>query len=220
MEEDSDDKIRRNLIVVSTAVLVGAWLELPAASVMKRVLGDDISATVQPWRLWAAVLAMLFYLALRYRFSLGAPKAWYDARSELQRFRLSAMDAVLVREVKRYTKRGVESTAFFGELTSHIKSRMGVRPTRPVITFTKITHHGSGKGEAAMNLAWPAEKVGDSSDTPVGFELGKADRLVADARALLRLLSYSDASTSLLVPVTLTVLAIAISACRLIQSLV
>jgi len=217
LEEDTDEKIRRNLIVASTAVLLGAWLNLPALAIVKRVLGEDAGSSVQPWRLWAAVIALLLYLSLRYRFSDGVRHAWDTNRAEFQSFRIAAMDAMLVSEAKRYTKTGAESSAFYSELNSYVASRGGTRKTRPEIALNKITHHTPGKGEAELSLSWSAEHVSDSSDRPIGFELSKQDSRIANARALVRLLAYSRSSTSMLVPSTMAALALGISTWRLLQ---
>jgi hypothetical protein len=220
MEEDSDDKIRRNLIVVSTAVLLGGWLELPATSVMKRVLGDDIATTVQAWRLWVAVLVVLTYLVLRYKFSHGANHAVQDAKGELQGFRLAGMNAVLDRQMKHYTMTGVEPPAFRGAFSSYVKSRVGAYQGRPEISVTKVTHHVIGKGEVELSLEWPSQGSANESDRPLGFELSWREKATANTRSVLRLFCYSDASTSFLVPVALAALALAISLWRLFQSLI
>ena len=220
MEEDSDEKIRRNLIVASAAVLIGAWLKLPTLAITKRIFGEDAATAVAPWRLWAALIAVLVYLVLRYKFSNGARHDWETARAEFQEFRLARMTAVLVGEARRYTKTGAESRAFHGALESYVKSRVGTHSTRPEITFTKTTHRSLGKGEVEISLAWPAEGIGDSSDRPVGFELSKLQMITTYLAALLRLLGYSQSSTSLLVPVAMATTALGISIWRLGEQII
>lgn len=69
MEEDSDAKIRRNLVVASTLILLVAWLELPLASLAEKVLAAPPTVQLRPFKVWLACLAVLLYMALRYRFT-------------------------------------------------------------------------------------------------------------------------------------------------------
>jgi len=64
---DDDDKIRRNLVVFSAAVLVVAWLEIPVQPVVAKWLGAE-GWRLHPVKLWLAVLAVDVYLILRFRF--------------------------------------------------------------------------------------------------------------------------------------------------------
>lgn len=66
--DDDDDKIRRNLVAVSSLLLLGAWLEVTSADVIKRVFGEGFGGQVSTGRLWLAVIVVLTYLALRYKF--------------------------------------------------------------------------------------------------------------------------------------------------------
>ena len=73
---DDDDKIRRNLVMASTAILILAWLDLPAGLIAQRLLavpGSD-ATVVQPVRIWIATLAVMAYLGVRYRFREGQEK--------------------------------------------------------------------------------------------------------------------------------------------------
>jgi hypothetical protein len=64
---DDDDKVRRNLVVASAAVILAWFLELP---VQRLAAASKIDQWFPPPRkVWLASLAVLVYLAWRYRFS-------------------------------------------------------------------------------------------------------------------------------------------------------
>ncbi len=212
MEEDSDEKIRRNLIVASVAISLGAWLDLPALIVVKRILGEDATA-VQSWRLWVAVLVVLVYLIFRYKFSNGARHSWDVVKNEWHTFLLEAMSSILSRQVNRFTRKGIESPAFHKEISTYIRSRTGERERRPQITVTHVTHEILGTGHAQLTLKWPNEII--NPNKPLGFELAKLNIIEAKIFSFFRLLVYSHSSTSFFVPVFMGFAAITLSSWRL-----
>jgi hypothetical protein len=65
---DDDDKIRRNLVVFSAAILLVAWLEIPIQALIDRAPAGA-TLKVSSLRAWGAAGVVLGYLVLRYRFS-------------------------------------------------------------------------------------------------------------------------------------------------------
>lgn len=66
VHEDDDDKIRRNLVVMSVAILLVAFLDVPVQQVLAKAFADNWKPSLA--RGWVAAFAVLFYFALRYRF--------------------------------------------------------------------------------------------------------------------------------------------------------
>jgi hypothetical protein len=67
---DEDDKVRRNLVMFSAAILLVAWLDVPIQGILQETL--KFKTDVAQGRTWAAALVILAYLLLRYRFSEDA----------------------------------------------------------------------------------------------------------------------------------------------------
>ena len=60
---DEDDKVRRNLVTFSAAVLLLAWLQVP----LHQVLGKaGVSDLVPAWRAWSAAAAVLLWARFHY----------------------------------------------------------------------------------------------------------------------------------------------------------
>lgn len=64
--EDADDKVRRNLVSFSSAVLLLAWLEVPLNEVLHKA---GVSNPVPAWRAWFAAAAVLLYLWARFHYN-------------------------------------------------------------------------------------------------------------------------------------------------------
>lgn len=65
--DDSDDKIRRNLVAASAAIIFTWFLDLKLAGKVN-LFGIVETASVQPRNFWICVTAILVYLMLRFRF--------------------------------------------------------------------------------------------------------------------------------------------------------
>ncbi len=109
---DDDDKIRRNLVVVSAGIVLTAWLELPVGKAISDVL------KVPGWeadklRLWAAVLAVLVYLAYRFQFSEAGKTAFWKCEEERRRRIEGRIPMILATELPRAFGTS-EIPSFFG----------------------------------------------------------------------------------------------------------
>jgi hypothetical protein len=115
-EEDTDPKVRRNLVVASALILLVTWLELPVAAITEKALTASNEIHVKPFRIWATCFAVLVYLGLRYRFT----KEW----EILPRYFLNASTRVasdltyklLERKLRKFHKTGIEDQVFLGIL--------------------------------------------------------------------------------------------------------
>jgi hypothetical protein len=213
--EDGDDKIRRNLLVVSSAVLVVAWLKLPPGELAERIIGIKASTgdVVAGWRVWSAILALLVYLALRYRFHNPTRSAydklgerWYQARAEVGCLMVS---------------RSVE--AFLNGRSSHciisIPDTFSVDPVDEVDhdavpTYVARAESGdnwfTGRVVIDQHFISAVKRV---EYTP--YELPRAQRWVASLRAGSKLLAYSPNSVEFVVPAVVAYAAIWVSVNRL-----
>jgi hypothetical protein len=91
MIEDDEDKVRRNLVVFSAAIIAVAVFELPIADMARALVNPH---EIGDWKLkstraWWAALAVLAYLWLRFHFSKdgreSVGKMHEEQRSDLAR---------------------------------------------------------------------------------------------------------------------------------------
>lgn len=73
--DDSADKIRRNLLVFSAAILGTLFLQ-PKLAKNGQVLGFIDTKDIDPFRMWCVLTAVLSYLTYRYWVSDARREAW------------------------------------------------------------------------------------------------------------------------------------------------
>lgn len=60
------EKERRNLLIISTAILLFFWLDLPEGVVAERVLGNKMDGQINPGKVWFAITLVLIYQVHRW----------------------------------------------------------------------------------------------------------------------------------------------------------
>lgn len=101
--DDAPDKVRRNLMAVSTAIILLWFLRAPLQGKIFWVL--DLS-NVESWRPWAAALAILAYCALRFHNEPATAKARAKEIESFNYYRLEAIEAYLFVFASRTLKKG------------------------------------------------------------------------------------------------------------------
>lgn len=75
--DDSEEKSRRNLVTLSSAVLATTYLQ-PKLADKGKLLGFIDAADVNPIRVWTLITIALCYFAYRYWYSSGRAKTWSE----------------------------------------------------------------------------------------------------------------------------------------------
>lgn len=210
--EDEDTKIRRNLVMVSSAILVSAWLHIPLLGVW-----DKLFQVSKPddWKVWVVEFALLIYLGLRYRFSDEGSHYVTTAASELDTIRRHRATDFAQSEANRLTKTGVESPIFKGELSTLISHLTKDRPQvandmRPEMLVTLVEQSQSAwEFTIGVAASWDTKGGGStahSGNTLKVFIEGRA-RWRVECMSRLHLWTYTESSIRYLVPVFLGLLA-------------
>ncbi|MDP5239919.1 hypothetical protein Q9Q94_10265 [Uliginosibacterium sp. 31-16] len=74
MEEDSSDKVRRNLLVYSSVIVASISLGITPSMLIKRLLGDEINVGSDIGTVWLVLLLVLIYLFFRFWNDVEANK--------------------------------------------------------------------------------------------------------------------------------------------------
>lgn len=95
--DDTDDKVRRNFLAVSGAIVLAWWLRLKVPFLAK-VFGVPLdSDNIE--RVWTAALVLLAYFGLRYHFSSGRESAWKACKQDHNNRLFQRIARVLARAV-------------------------------------------------------------------------------------------------------------------------
>ena len=102
MFEDTSDKIRRNLLALSTAVIISQFLGFNLTEPAVTFLGAGKVVIAHPERIWAGLLIVWLYLFYRY-WTLKSTSATKDElkgeyRTGLQKKRIDNIKSIVVRE--------------------------------------------------------------------------------------------------------------------------
>jgi hypothetical protein len=222
MEEDTDEKVRRNLVVASATILLSAWLEIPFGAVFSKFL-DLQGAAPAPYKFWVAELTLMAYFGVRYSFTAEGQKYTTMLRQELLALYTKNAMGLAQRRANSYAKSGKESPVFCGFLGKHLRRRTGL--TTPVNANVKITFRMEGQTDP-FNFAVVADyewRNGDgarASDagnaTPIPVAINGLSRVLVHVKSYVRCWSYSRGSIGYLVPAFLALSAVAALLCKII----
>lgn len=87
---DDDDKVRRNLMVVSTAVLAYFWFALPDGLLLQRLFGTKVEVEIDARKVWIAIVAILVYQMHRY-YAVGTRAKEFKTEVDLLKRRANDM---------------------------------------------------------------------------------------------------------------------------------
>ncbi|MDO3533468.1 hypothetical protein Q3O93_16205 [Ralstonia pseudosolanacearum] len=78
--DDTEEKARRNLVALSSAILANSWLQ-PKLANEGKLLGFVDANGIAPFRVWLLVTIALIYFAFRYWYSDNRAHAWIGWKS-------------------------------------------------------------------------------------------------------------------------------------------
>lgn len=105
--DDTPDKLRRNIVVLSAAILAIAFFHL-SFKPTGTLLGFAEVGNVSAFKVWLALSAVLAYAFLRYRFDAATGESLSAMRDEFDRFVKLAVTHRAERAVSRYLIQGTQ----------------------------------------------------------------------------------------------------------------
>lgn len=120
--DDLDANIRRNLVAVSTAILLGTYLEVPLGAVLLKWLAPE-GVSIPGHKLIAMGYGLLLYFALRFRLSDGIQQLLRDGPNRVQQDRLMAFFDHVQGLFFRHCSGRPADPIFRGELTKVLEEK-------------------------------------------------------------------------------------------------
>lgn len=188
--DDEDSKVRRNLVVFGSLVLLFAWLDLPSGVLLERLLGSERAPTVPPWKLWTVSMVMLMYLAMRYYSSddhKGHLKAIdQDRRTGVERSLKKTIESNMLRVIEA----GDESKSSLFAMTLHdqlhIAKGLPEELRRSItVEVSKFLQHPD-PGWVAVNVHVGRHSQTSREQVRVGVRIGHRTKLYAKTRSIWR----------------------------------
>lgn len=222
--DDEDGKVRRNLVVGSAVLLLGTWLEVPAKVVADRLAGSSLDGHLSAGRLWFAVIVVLVYMALRYKFC-GTVEAEGDRLAGTWKVRrIDAIMAILTRELDRWATLGASLRHFEPRLVEIEQSERRVN-SADGFRLLRVELSRSGdlefSGRVGLTFIW-LNPDQDESATPrhatggtsVSYSISRLKRLQIEMAAAAESFSYSKEAVEYLAPWVMFTLAYGLAVYR------
>lgn len=226
MISDDDSHIRRNIVLISSGILLAAWLELPGTSLMASILPAGFQ--IEPSKLWAVGFALLGYLGVRYQFSADGLRFKKAIEEQVRDFRYGLMIKSLNLPAKKVFL-FVEADSFFpgNQLSPLVEearhSVMGaLEPTMPQVYIDDIKFHTNAALSAGIRFQFEVPGGG------AHMGMGRSRPLVSwrqpyvffkfSIPASLRGWIYSPAAVQYMAPIGLAIIAEIVLGCRLVAA--
>lgn len=225
---DDDDKVRRNLVVTSAA-LIGVWfLEIPLVKILPGSI-DAATWAPAPWKAWLVFLAVLVYQAARYYFSSERRAVLQSIGEAYKAVVDQQVAARLDRELKalphdlppdRTTDLGID----YPTLRSRFNTFMVAQavPVGSVITYKGFGFLGLDGTKGEVELRYEIDGpgyVGDPLNLRMPFKLTFPGLYVVNGRAIWKSWIFSEPAVNLLTPFALATAAGVIAAIELLRAL-
>jgi len=209
---DEDDKIRRNLVVASVAVVLVWWLDVPLSLILAKFGDTGRPLPFVAWRVWAAVLVILLYLILRYRFAPDTTEAIRMLRENWRHRRNLETQALLRRQLARFTKTGADSSVFAARLPQLVenyarevaghRNQQLLEVPRPTLTIFSFKAGDDWGGRIEIQMRWAAagSHAGGDRRAEIDFLFEGTNKAYVLLRTTAHIAVYSEGSTRLLLP--------------------
>lgn len=220
--DDTEDKLRRNLIMASGTILAAAWLRLPLPSLFSALTTPPAVDPAFVHRMWAAAFAIILYLLGRYHFSKERLTSWKSFREDHERRYLYMMGLYVRRarvRTQNQTQREREKEARQAALKEgkpppifrryETKDIRLVNPTRYGRRIVYCQEIWTDEDDHEFDLNYPV--LVDDERSSDRWEIGRIEAIKAVIKVWGQSMSWARGTFDLLVPYLLAALATAIS---------
>jgi hypothetical protein len=230
--DDTNDKIRRNLVIASATIIVCAALEIPFDAIIRKVAdlqGNPIAAD----RVLAVGFAILAYLAARFRFSQDGEELQEAHKAAVRPMVDRMLDDLANRAAREYSRNGRASGTLASEEVGKIEQRIAdmanrndsYREHRPMLHIKHVTVEDGDVPwcrSYASTLTWPGDTEGSARgacDGPrIRFVPSVRVRALIQSVCWVRAVSYSRVAIVMRLPVVFGTVATGILLWKLIAA--
>lgn len=122
--DDTKDKIRRNLVVFSAAIIFGWFLDIKLATVTRLFVPASGMENVSAGKLWLVACFILIYLSLRYKFDDATNSQIASLFEEFQAQRRKYLSIYLQRKADHFCHSGKPLQVFGASLSNSVNQQI------------------------------------------------------------------------------------------------
>jgi hypothetical protein len=235
--EDTQDKVRRNLVVFSAAIVIGWFLDLKLAAITQLFVSASDLNTVDAIKLWLVTFVVLVYLFLRYKFDAATNSQLTNLSIELGAKRRNYLSKYIVRKIAQINRTGRFNSVFGASLMdgvnreiekfkkSHsceIQFRLQINsPWDEASSISVNFNEGKPLWDGTVGIAEEYLKAGSSQNLVISsgqrhdFSIPLSGRIWITTHSIIHVASYSKSAVDLILPIVVSGLALVIVACKL-----
>ncbi|CAG9235754.1 conserved membrane hypothetical protein [Paraburkholderia tropica] len=216
--DDTPDKLRRNVVALSAAILAIAFFHLTFTPT-GNLLGFAQVGNVSPLKVWLALSATLVYMFLRWRYASDTEAELEAVNGLFQSLRSSLVKAHLKAEIAGYVMRGTAVTSFAAAeefmhdgLIAQLRENGPLRDVSVDISLGRDEYEPwwSGVVNTSIFARWEGgQQYGRSDDRMPSFALNAKTRHQLMLRAIWRAAVASRVGVDMAVPFALATAATA-----------
>ncbi len=223
--DDTDDKVRRNLVVFSALIVASAWLGHPELWLVTKLLSAE-AVPPPAWKVSVLALAVLFYLFTRYWFSPTREKSRTTMDTELYRIRTTLLHKQLTNSVKNHHKTKKQPSFIKTDLASYVKDELETRNIASDLNVIveiipgQIFQSNEWKGSihTTRSVTSPNRGGMSSGGNAIDFEIPQSMQQTLKITAALKQAIYSQTAVEFYTPLVLSAIAFLTLAYRLFRA--
>lgn len=217
--DDTDDKVRRNLVVFSALIVASAWLGHPELWLVTKLLTPE-AAPPPAWKVSSLALAVLIYLFARYWFSAAHMNAQATMHDEWYKNTVSIHHQILINSLKSYHKTKRQPSFIKTNLAEYAREEASIRDVSSDEKFelrflsVQISQNSEWDGELHTTREFISRTRGGRSNggNTIAYNFPERTRQIIKARATFRQVIFSKTAAEYFTPLALS----AIAACTLL----
>lgn len=218
--EDTQDKVRRNVVIVAGAIFLIQFLDV---QINQTVTIGWLSATnISTIKFWSAATVVMTYLSLRYWFDEQTTKAKRNAVDEFWSLAQGRLGFYFQWIVHEELWEGRSAKAFKDLHKSVLAMRAGMAESdKPSNTTLEVKPHGgfwNSEGFAQVRMLRGNGSTVFNSDK-IGYKMQLYDLFNCLPRAFVRAVFFSKGSVDYLVPVGMGLSAIGLCLYKLVAAI-
>lgn len=227
MIEDDDDKIRRNLVLISSLILICGWLGISEVSFIEKFISQPLS--FETWRVTVLFLFILLYLTLRFRFADSTRKDSGRLIAEWNNIILNGIDSRIKKLFKAFTKKQKDTNVFIPKLSDYVK----VQATDNVVSdradwklasleATRVEAKEKWSGEVSMAISlftddgYTSSRAGGNT---IGYSFVGYERYRLMTISFIKLVTYTKGAIDFIAPIVFAVTAFLFLICKLLKEI-
>lgn len=210
--DDTNDKIRRNLIVFSALTILLLCFSISEKDLLTRLIGD-VKLDIALWKIQFAYISILVYLLIRYRFSEIYTKYLISKRDDKHNLYKKYCDELVLNKVKKIVPSQSDSSIFLktpNDFYDKVKKYKEGFPKCSVKFVEDIfllpSYGGSGYWVGDINFRinfYRGETNTIGENVHLKFSINKARQILITLRVYRNLFLYSKTGVEYILPLVL-----------------